>query len=154
MRRCGIQLTLGFLLSAVAATVIARPVVVLLTDFGLENEAVGLCHGAILSVDTEIQIVDLSHQVRPFDVRQGSRILGRATKFPRGTVFVAVVDPGVGTDRGSVAVKTTRGFTFVAPNNGLLTDVIQSQGIESVYRIEERKVNAQWEAGTFDGRDL
>ncbi len=132
----------------------ARPTVVLTTDFGLKNEAVGLCHGAILTINSDIAIVDLCHEIKPFDIRAAGRALRRTEVFPAGTVFVAVVDPGVGTAREPVAIKTRRGFYYIAPNNGLLTDIIDTQGIVAAYAIEPRRVNAKWVRGTFDGRDL
>src|SRR5688572_2575939 len=80
-----------FVMLAFIANAHARPIVVLLTDFGTQNEAAGLCHGAILSIDSEIEVVDLTHNVRPFDIRQASLILARANCFPKKTVFVSVV---------------------------------------------------------------
>ncbi|MBF0545130.1 MAG: SAM-dependent chlorinase/fluorinase [Candidatus Riflebacteria bacterium] len=133
---------------------LSRPIVALTTDFGLDNEAVGLCHGAILRVDSTISIVDLCNQIKPFDIRQASLALKRTECFPAGTVFVTVVDPGVGTDRGAIAIKTREGFYFVAPNNGILTEVVSQQGVESAFLIDPLKVNPGWKQGTFDGRDL
>ena len=141
-----------FLLTTIMAS--AKSVVVLTTDFGLNNEAVGICHGAILSIDSDIEVVDLCHNVPPYDINQAGLMLKRATTFPKGTVFVTVVDPGVGTTRNSVVVKTSDGFYYIAPNNGLLTYVIKNQGVEKVYELEPLKVNPDWIKGTFDGRDL
>lgn len=132
----------------------ARPIVVFLSDFGPVSEAPALCHGAILSVDPEIEVVDLTHAVRPFDISQGAEILGRATTFPKGTVFFGVVDPGVGTKRQAIAIRTPDGSFFVAPDNGLLTTVIRTRGVAAAVRIEPRRVNPSWKPGTFDGRDL
>ncbi len=132
----------------------ARPLVVLTTDFGLNNEAVGLCHGAILAINPDIEVVDLCHNVKAFDVKQASLILKGTECFPEGTVFVSVIDPGVGTDRGAIAIKTKKGLYYIAPNNGLLTYVIEEQGLEAVYELDTKKVNPQWSRGTFDGRDL
>lgn len=150
--RCLPGLFVLFLLAAPAAA--ARPVVVFLSDFGTESEAPALCHGAILSIDSDIEIVDLTHAVRPFDIRQGSEILGRATRFPKGTVFFGVVDPGVGTTRQAVAVRTKDGSFFVAPDNGLLSTVIRTRGLAAAVRIDPTRVNPAWRPGTFDGRDL
>lgn len=137
-----------------SAMVPARPVVALLTDFGLATEAVGLCHGAILSVDSAIRIVDLCHSVEAYDILQGALMLRGTTAFPRGTVVVGVIDPGVGTERKPVAIRTGRGYYYVAPNNGLLTYVIRDQGVEEVVVLDERRINPEWNPGTFDGRDL
>ncbi|MEQ8220756.1 MAG: SAM-dependent chlorinase/fluorinase [Candidatus Eremiobacterota bacterium] len=132
----------------------ARPLVVLTTDFGLNNEAVGLCHGAILAINPDIEVVDLCHNVKAFDVKGAAMILKGTECFPPGTVFVSVIDPGVGTDRGAIAIKTKKGLYYIAPNNGLLTFVIEEQGLEAVYELDTKKVNPQWNRGTFDGRDL
>lgn len=132
----------------------ARPIVVLTTDFGLDNEAVGICHGAILSIDSDIAIVDLCNTVTPYDIRLGALILKDSVNFPLGSVFVTVIDPGVGTSRKPVAVKTKNGFYYIAPNNGLLTYVIKKYGIESSYLIKPEKFITNYIKGTFDGRDL
>mgnify|MGYP000981245366 FL=1 len=131
-----------------------RPVVVLMTDFGLNNEAVGLCHGAILAINSEIEVVDLCHNVKAFDIEQAGLFLKGTECFPEGTVFVNVIDPGVGTDRNSIAIKTKKELYYIAPNNGLLTYVIKDQGIEEAYELDKKKINPKWEKGTFDGRDL
>jgi len=144
-------LLLCFLVSPVVA---ARPIVVFLSDFGATSEAPALCHGAILSVDPEIEVVDLTHAVRPFDIRQGAEILGRATTFPKGTVFFGVVDPGVGTARQAIAIRTKDGSFFVAPDNGLLSTVIRTRGVAAAVRIDPGRVNPAWKPGTCDGRDL
>jgi S-adenosyl-L-methionine hydrolase (adenosine-forming) len=132
----------------------ARPIVVFLSDFGATSEAPALCHGAILSVDPEIEVVDLTHAVRPYDIRQGAEILGRATTFPKGTVFFGVVDPGVGTKRQAIAICTKDSSFFIAPDNGLLSTVIRTRGVAAAVRIDPARVNPAWKPGTFDGRDL
>jgi hypothetical protein len=147
----GLSLAL-FLLLATASS--ARPIVALLTDFGLDNEAVGLCHGAILAINPEIDVVDLCHRVEPYNIQQGALMLKRTTGFPKGSVFVAVVDPGVGTARTALAIETERHLFYVAPNNGLLSEVIRDQGILKAYRLDPKRVNPDWSPGTFDGRDL
>ena len=128
--------------------------VAFLSDFGLQTEAVGLCHGAMLREAPGVRIVDLTHQVEAYNIEHAARMLARATTFPRGTVFVAVVDPGVGTARLPIAIETQRGYTFIAPDNGLLSEVIRTQGIAAAWRIDPTRVNAAWHPGTFDGRDL
>lgn len=140
--------------STMAAAAPARPLVALLTDFGLANEAVGLCHGAILSVSSDIRIVDLCHNADAYDILLGALMLRGTTVFPAGSVFVGVIDPGVGTSRQPVALRTKRGLYYVAPNNGLLTCVVRDQGVEEVVVLDEKQINPEWKAGTFDGRDL
>jgi S-adenosyl-L-methionine hydrolase (adenosine-forming) len=132
----------------------ARPIVVFLSDFGTGNEAVALCHGSMLSIDPEIEIVDLTHAIPPFNIGAASAVLARATTFPIGTVFVSVVDPGVGTQRRAIALRTRDGSYFIAPDNGLLTRVIRQRGVAEAVELDAARVNPSWRPGTFDGRDL
>jgi len=104
----------------------------------------------------EVRIVDLTHQVTPFSIPDGARFLyGAAPYFPAGTVFVVVVDPGVGSERKAIVARSKRGQYFVLPDNGLLTLVEQRDGIDAVREIE----NPDWMIGsklssTFHGRDI
>lgn len=132
----------------------AGPVVGFLSDFGLSNEYVGACKGAMLSVDPTLTLVDLCHLVPAFDVWEAGLVLRESTTFPKGTVFLAVVDPGVGGARSAIAVRTKRGNVYVAPNNGLLTWVIADQEVDSAVALDPAKINPAWRPGTFDGRDL
>lgn len=103
--------------------------VVLLTDFGLVDAYVGIMKGVILTINPEVTLVDLSHAVPPQDVAAGAWLLASSYRyFPADSIFVAVVDPGVGSSRRAVAVKTSRG-TFVAPDNGLLTPILGDFGV-------------------------
>ena len=123
-------------------------IVTLLTDFGLDDAYVGAMKGAILAVDPNASIVDLSHGVWPFAVLQGAFLLDSAWRsFPVGTVHVAVVDPGVGTDRKAIAFKAADHF-FVGPDNGLFTFLIEpiSETVELATPPEA--------APTFHGRDV
>lgn len=144
-------LALAFALPAPAA---AGPVVGFLSDFGLANEYVGVCKGAMLAIDPTLTLADLCHLVPAFDVWEGGLVLRESAAFPKGAVLLAVVDPGVGTGRHAVAVRTKRGLIYVAPNNGLLTWVIQDQGVESAVSLDPAKVNPEWKPGTFDGLHL
>ena len=102
----------------------AAPVIALLTDFGVRDTYVGEVKGAVLSINPSVTIVDITHHIPPQDVRVGAFLLGNAVAaFPAGTVFVAVVDPGVGSERRPMLVETPQG-AFVAPDNGLLSRVI------------------------------
>ncbi len=123
-------------------------IVTLLTDFGLDDAYVGAMKGAILAIDPNASTVDLSHGVRPFAVLQGAFLLDSAWRsFPVGTVHVAVVDPGVGTDRKAIAFKAADHF-FVGPDNGLFTFLIEpiSETVELATPPEA--------APTFHGRDV
>ena len=102
----------------------AAPVIALLTDFGVRDTYVGEVKGALLSINPSVTIVDITHNIPPQDVRVGAFMLGNAVAaFPVGTVFVAVVDPGVGSERRPMLVETPQG-AFVGPDNGLLSRVI------------------------------
>jgi hypothetical protein len=113
--------------------------------------------GVAMDVDSRLAIHDLSHQVEPFNVWQASYLLaGTIDYWPRGTVFVSVVDPGVGTARRSVVAKTRSGHFVVTPDNGSLTLVEDNQGIEELRQIDE-KVNRRpgsEQSHTFHGRDV
>src|SRR6202158_5222597 len=132
------------------------PTIVFMTDFGLLDDSVAICRGVMYSVMPDVRIVDLTHQVTPFSILDGARFLYGATPyFPAGTVFVVVVDPGVGSTRKAIVVRSKRGQYFVLPDNGLLTLVEQRDGIESVREI----TNPDWMIGsklssTFHGRDI
>ena len=148
-----VLLALGMLLVCAHAAM-ARPIVALLTDFGTDNEAAGLCHGAILARNSDIEVVDISHQVTPYDIELAALMLRGTTVFPSGTAIVAVVDPGVGTARRPIALKTKRGLIYVGPDNGIFSWVMADQGIDTVVALDPTRVNPAWQPGTFDGRDL
>ncbi|MGY5864898.1 MAG: SAM-dependent chlorinase/fluorinase [Candidatus Thorarchaeota archaeon] len=123
--------------------------IVLLTDFG-ESEYVGVMRGVIYSIYPEAQIVDLTHSVPSQSIREGAWILLQSYKsFPPGTVFVSVIDPGVGTARDAVVV-VTKNYILIGPDNGLLFPAASDDEIERVYRIliDERV------SKTFQGRDV
>jgi S-adenosylmethionine hydrolase len=127
-----------------------------MTDFGVVDDSVALCKGVMYSITPNLRIVDLTHQVNAFSIRDGARFLFGATPyFPAGTVFVVVVDPGVGSSRKPVVVKSKRGEFFVLPDNGLMTMVEDRDGIEAIREI----TNPDWMVGakissTFHGRDI
>ncbi len=127
-----------------------------MTDFGVLDDSVALCKGVMYSIAPELRIVDLTHEVTPFSILDGARFLyGASTYFPAGTVFVTVIDPGVGSTRKAVVVKTKRGQYFVLPDNGLMTLVQDRDGIEAAREI----TNRDWMIGaalssTFHGRDI
>ena len=109
------------LCSALAAQTSPPPTVVFMTDFGVVDDSVALCKGVMYTIAPELRIVDLTHEVTPFSILDGARFLYGATPyFPAGTVFVVVIDPGVGSTRKAVVVKSKRGQYFVLPDNGLM----------------------------------
>lgn len=126
-------------------------VIALVTDFGTRDYFVGVMKGVILSINPRAQIVDITHEVPPQDVATGAFVLKAAYRwFPPGTIFLAVVDPGVGTERAPLIVKTRRYF-FVGPDNGLLMPAAEEDGVEEVYRITARLPEV---SKTFHGRDV
>jgi S-adenosylmethionine hydrolase len=132
------------------------PTIVFMTDFGIIDDSVALCKGVMYSIAPAVRIVDLTHQVTPFSIRDGARFLFGATPyFPSGTVFVVVVDPTVGSTRKAIVVKSKRGQYFVLPDNGLMTLVQDRDGLEAAREI----TNRDWMIGaalssTFHGRDI
>ncbi|MBZ0254281.1 MAG: SAM-dependent chlorinase/fluorinase, partial [Candidatus Methylomirabilis sp.] len=106
-----ILLLLVLLLPAPALALEANGTIVFLTDFGTSDDAVAICKGVMLTTFPGARIVDLTHQVTPYDIREGAIYLGETAGFyPKGTVFLGVVDPGVGTERKSVAIETADGY--------------------------------------------
>jgi S-adenosylmethionine hydrolase len=132
------------------------PTVVFMTDFGVVDDAVAICRGVMYSVMPSVRVVDLTHEVPPFSILDGARFLEGVTPYyPPGTVFVVVIDPGVGSTRKAIVARSKRGQYFVLPDNGLLTLVDESDGIEAVREI----TNTDWMIGTklsstFHGRDI
>lgn len=130
-----------------------KPIIALLTDFGLEDPYVGQMKGVLAGMAPEAAVVDISHQVRPFDVMQGAFFLAASWRFfPGGSVLVGVVDPGVGTERRLVIVRYS-GRTFLGPDNGLFAMVI---GASTEAKAWELTVPAGSEipSNTFHGRDI
>jgi S-adenosylmethionine hydrolase len=133
-----------------------RPTIVFMTDFGTANDAVAICRAVIIGIVPDVRIMDITHQVTPFSIEEGSRFLAGVTPYyPAGTVFLVVVDPGVGTTRKAVIIKSKRGQYFVLPDNGLITPIADRDGIEGAREI----TNTSWMIGdkvssTFHGRDI
>lgn len=131
----------------------ARPVVALLTDFGLSDPYVGVMKGVVLSICPEATLVDITHGVPAQDVVVGALHLAAAYRyFPRGTIFVAVVDPGVGSQRRAIAAAAG-GHVFVAPDNGILTVVLRESAPEQIVELADRSFALDTVSRTFEGRD-
>jgi S-adenosyl-L-methionine hydrolase (adenosine-forming) len=134
----------------------AHPTIVFMTDFGVANDAVAICKAVMLSIAPDARIMDITHQVTPYSIEEGARFLvGVTPYYPAGTVFAVVVDPGVGTSRKAIVVKTKKGQYFVLPDNGLITPVLDRDGLESAREI----TNPDWMiqapiSSTFHGRDI
>lgn len=133
----------------------AKPcgVLTFLTDFGTADTFVGEMKGAALSVSPALAMVDLTHEIPPQDVETASFRLAVAYRsFPPGTVHVAVVDPGVGTARRALAVETESHY-FVAPDNGLLSGVLEREPVMAIHAIENPAFFSDRMSATFEGRD-
>ncbi len=130
--------------------------VALYTDFGINDPYVGQLKGAVKTVNPSAELLDLSHDSAAFDISAASYVLAKATRtLPSGTVIVAVVDPGVGSDRAALAVRTAAGRIYVAPDNGILTEVLAREGLAEARLIENQDLFLPGEASsTFHGRDI
>lgn len=136
---------------ALMLTLNASAPVVFMTDFGTRDDAVAICKGVMLSVDPGLRIVDLSHDVTPYDILEGARFLaGTAPHYPAGTVFVGVVDPGVGSPRRAIVARSRAGQFFVVPDNGLVTLI----DVAEVREIWVEKHLGKGISSTFHGRDV
>lgn len=132
-----------------------KPSIVLQTDFGLTTGFVNSMYGVIKMVDDDLYISDLNHEIRAFDVRQGSFLLADTIPYWRpGTIFVSVVDPGVGTARRGSVAKLKNGSYLVTPDNGTLTALLDQ--VEAVRQIDEsvNRLKGSDQYGTFHGRDV
>lgn len=130
------------------------PIVALLTDFGLRDPYVGAMKGAILTVSPAASLVDLTHEVAPHDVMEAALALEAAYRFfPPGTVFLAVVDPGVGSGRRALALAAA-GFLFVGPDNGVFSLVLAAHGEARLHLVENAALFRSPLSPVFHGRDL
>lgn len=132
-------------------------IVVFQSDFGVKDGAVSAMKGVAMGVSANLKLYDLTHEIPAYDTWEGAyRLMQTVAYWPEGTVFVSVVDPGVGTERKSVVLKTKTGHYIVSPDNGTLTLVAESLGIAGVREIDEA-VNRRKESEqsyTFHGRDV
>jgi S-adenosylmethionine hydrolase len=153
------KLILALCLSAAfaAPAFAAKNALVLQTDFGTSDGAVSAMHGVAYGVDPNLTVADLTHNIPDYDIWVGGyRLFQTANYWPQGTVFVSVIDPGVGTTRKSVVLKTKEGRYFVGPDNGQFTLIAERDGVAELREIDE-KVNRRAGSGdsyTFHGRDV
>jgi len=129
---------------------------VFLSDYGLQDEYVGICHGVIARIAPQARVIDLTHAIPPHDVLRGAVILAGSVRFvPEQAVFLAVVDPGVGTARRAVAVETPSGATLVGPDNGLLSMAWEELGGGARgVAVTSGRVRLEPVSDTFHGRDV
>ena len=129
-------------------------IITLLTDFGTEDEYAGLMKGVILSVDPAVTLVDITHQIDRHDIIQAAFVIQSSYGyFPRGSVHITVVDPGVGTQRGILAVDT-QGHFFLAPDNGVLSLVMRQAPCDAIIRVDNPRYYRPKVSHTFHGRDI
>jgi S-adenosyl-L-methionine hydrolase (adenosine-forming) len=132
----------------------ARPVITLTTDYGTNDHLVGVMKGVILSINPDVQIVDITHGVIPFDVLDGALAIGQAYKyFPPRTIHVVVVDPGVGTTRRPILVASDQHY-LVAPDNGVLSSVYDQTEALCAWHITAEHYFRSPVSSTFHGRDI
>ena len=127
------------------------------SDFGLVDGAVSAMYGVAYSVNPELRMHDLTHDITPYSIWEASyRLIQTISYWPDGTVFVSVVDPGVGSDRRSIVVKTKSGKYIVTPDNGTVTHVLRMDGIVEARQIDEtvNRLPNSGESYTFYGRDV
>lgn len=130
-----------------------HPVIALMTDFGLDDFFVASIKAVILSINPAVSIVDITHNVPSYDVRAGSFILAACTPFfPQGTIFLSVVDPGVGSERRILLARTAK-HDFIAPDNGLLTLALDEPGSLELRSVSALKFFLSESSRTFEGRD-
>jgi S-adenosyl-L-methionine hydrolase (adenosine-forming) len=129
-------------------------IITLTTDFGTGSPYVAAMKGVILSINPSATVVDITHDIRPQDIRHGAVVLADVTElFPDDTIHVAVVDPGVGTDRPIVYARIGK-QNFVVPDNGLLGELLERSPAKQIVRIENREFWREPVSNTFHGRDI
>lgn len=130
-----------------------KKIITLLTDFGLQDPFVGIMKGVMLNINPKIHIVDITHNIRSYDVFEGALTLFQSYSFfPKGTIHIAVVDPGVGSDRKKLIIKTNSYF-FIVPDNGIVSFIADREDVD-VYEIYNEKYFLKHISNTFHGRDI
>ena len=131
-----------------------NPIITLLTDFGLKDPYVASMKGVILSINPQCTLVDITHQVSPYDIKEGAFILAQAySTFPKGTIHLSVVDPGVGSPRKPI-LFVTKNYFFIGPDNGLFTFALKREKLKKVIALGKMEFFLPEVSPTFHGRDL
>ena len=125
-----------------------------LTDFGVHDDFVGVCRGVMRGIAPEATVIDITHGIPPQAVTQGAVVLARAIPYMPVCVHLAVVDPGVGSDRRPVAVRTRSGRIFVGPDNGLLTRAADADGVDAARALTNGRYHLEHVSRTFHARDV
>jgi S-adenosylmethionine hydrolase len=132
----------------------SKPIITLLTDFGTKDHYIASMKGVILNINPQCLIIDITHQVNPHDIKEGAFILANTySYFPKGTIHLAVVDPGVGGIRKPILV-VTQNYSFVGPDNGLFSLVAQREKLKQVVALTKKKYFLSKVSNTFHGRDI
>lgn len=130
------------------------PVITLTTDFGLKDPYVAEVKAVILSISPDVVLVDITHEVEKFNTRMGAYILASASSyFPKGTIHLTIVDPGVGTKRQPILIQTQRAY-FIGPDNGVMTLAAKKEDTIQVRKIVNPRLMMSETANTFHGRDI
>jgi S-adenosyl-L-methionine hydrolase (adenosine-forming) len=130
-------------------------IVTFLTDFGLQDDFVGTCHGVIATIAPDARVIDVTHGVRPGHVLQGALVLANTLPYMPAGVHLAVVDPGVGSSRRALALRDGEGRLYVGPDNGLLLPAAERfGGVTDAYELANAEYSLQPVSRTFHGRDL
>jgi S-adenosylmethionine hydrolase len=133
----------------------APPIVTFVSDYGLEDEFVGVCHGVMQRIAPDLQIIDIHHNVMRQHIRHGAVVLAQSIMFLPEATHLAVVDPSVGSQRKAIAIKSGSGQVFVGPDNGLLVPgAEQCGGIEAAYELTDERFLLTPISQTFQGRDV
>jgi len=131
------------------------PIIAIISDLGNRDHFVGAMKGAMLAINPGVTIVDITHEVPKHDILRGAFTLAHAAEtFPKGSIFVAVVDPGVGTERKGILLKTKNDLLFIGPDNGIFTIVAERFGVGQVREITNRSLMRGEVSPTFHGRDI
>ena len=131
-----------------------KPTIVMMTDFGLQDIYVGIMKGVIKRICPDVEIIDLTHEIPPQNVAAGAWALKNSVSFfEKGTIFLSIVDPDVGSNRFPLAVQAGD-YTFVSPDNGLLTHVLRDFPLKQAVSIENRQYALEKISATFHGRDI
>jgi len=129
-------------------------VITFVTDFGLQDDFVGTCHGVIARIAPDARVIDVTHGIAPQAVLQGALVLRNTVGYLPVGVHLAVVDPDVGGDRQAIAVRTRDGRTFVGPDNGLLLLAADDLGVEAAHELTEPRYRLPDVSRTFHARDI
>jgi S-adenosylmethionine hydrolase len=158
MKRISVRSLIAFVLCFIIVCASAQnKLVVLQTDFGLKDGAVSEMKGVIMQVDPSLRVFDITHEIPAYNIWDAAYRLDQTIVYwPKGTVFISVVDPGVGSERKAVVAETMNGYFIVTPDNGTLTLIAEHYGMKSVRQIDEavNRLPGSNASNTFHGRDI